>query len=105
MSVFEIPLSPNQQKFFITLSGITYQLVFKWNNDPYSGGWVLDIYDVNQNLILGGEPLVTGCDLLAQYAYLGIVGQLIVETDHDVDAVPTFDNLGVNSHLFYLISP
>jgi hypothetical protein len=41
-----------------------------------------------------GVPLVTGVDLLAQYAYLGFIGSLVVQTDHDPDATPTYENLG-----------
>jgi hypothetical protein len=65
--------------------------------------WLLDIADTTETPILQGVPLVTGEDLLAQYRYLTNLppGQLVVSTDGSPDALPTFTNLGVASHLYY----
>lgn len=101
MAVYEIPLSPTPQKFAIQLGEQTYELRLQWNNAP-TGGWVLDIFDENGEPLICGIPLVTGANLLEQFAYVGIVGELTVQTDFDINAVPTFENLGVNSHLFYI---
>lgn len=99
----EIPLMPGTaQQFSITLAGVAYQLVVKWC-DP-AACWLLDILDQTGTAILLGVPLVTGANLLEQYQYLGIGGALVVQTDHDTNAVPTFDNLGVLGHLYYLSS-
>lgn len=103
MAVFEIPLSPQSQKFSITLSGVNYNLRV-WFNADTQGGWYLDIFDDNDVLILTGIPLVTGDDLLGQYEYLGINGSLQVETDTDLAAPPTFENLGITSHLYFITS-
>lgn len=102
-SPFEIPLSPQSQVFNIVLSGTTYRLTFKWNTDPFGGGWFMDIANSSSVPLIQGIPLVTGADLLAQFEYVGIAGQLIVQTDHNTDAVPTYVNLGISSHVFYLI--
>lgn len=102
MSVYEIPLTAQQQTFTIALVGIDYVLTVKWNLQNAS--WVLDIADANSNALLTGIPLVTGADLLEQFAYVGIGGQLRVQTDNDVDAVPTVDNLGTTSHLYFVTS-
>ncbi len=104
MAVYEIPLSPTPQRFSITLAGVEYILTVKWNA-AQDAGWTVDIADAFGAAILSGVPLVTGADLLAQYAYLNFGGQLVVQTDHDTDAVPTFDNLGETSHLFFVVSP
>lgn len=101
MATYEIPLSPAPQTFSILLAGVSYQLTVRYVDAP-EGGWLLDIADQAGNVILCGAPLVTGHDLLHQYAYLGIGGQLIVQTDADHDAVPTFGNLGVESHLYFV---
>lgn len=99
---YEIPLTPAPQKFNITLAGITYRLVVSWNDAP-TGGWVLDILDTDGGVIIGGIPLVTGANLLAQYAYKGFANvSLIVQTDSDLNAVPTFSNLGTQSHLYFI---
>ena len=104
MSNYEIPLSPTPQTFNIALAGTTYQLTLRWNDAP-QGGWALDIADDNGGPLLSGIPLVTGADLLAQYAYMGFSGKLIVQTDNDPAAAPTFNNLGQNSHLYFVTSP
>lgn len=98
---FEIPLANPPQTFLTTLSGVTYSMAVLWRDDP-AGGWFLDIADDQGVPIISGIALVTGADLLAQYAYLGIPGRLIVATDHATDAAPTFDNLGALSHLYYI---
>lgn len=102
-TAFVIPLSAQNQQLRIALGSVTYQLTLRWNSQP-DAGWVMNIADDGGSPILSGVPLVTGCDLLAQYGYLGIEGQLTVQTDHDPDAAPTLDNLGVSSFLYY-VSP
>lgn len=98
----EIPLSPQPQNFSIVLSGVEYHLTFKWN-DADLGGWTMDIAGAdNGPTIIAGIPLITGADLLAQYRHLGIKGALIVQTDNSRDLTPTFDDLGQESHLYYL---
>lgn len=96
----EIPLIAAAQKLRVTLVGVTYAMKIQWC--PPSSCWVLDIADTNDVPIVTGIPMITGEDLLGQYAYLGIGGQLIVQTDSDVDAVPTYDNLGSLGHLYFV---
>src|ERR1700677_3277206 len=60
----EIPLTPINQTFPISLSGVTYTLTFQWRTPV--GTWVMDIGDVNGNPLVSGIALVTGADLLAQ---------------------------------------
>lgn len=101
MAIYEIPLASKPEAFQIKLAGVTYKLNVVWRDAP-RGGWFLDISDAGGNAIVAGVPLVTGADLLAQYAYLGIGGELWVQTDGDPAAVPTFDNLGSESHLYFV---
>jgi hypothetical protein len=101
-AIYEIPLTPNPQTFTVAMAGKNYQLTVQWR-DAVEGGWVLDIADSLGNPLVQGIPLVTGADLLAQFAYLGIAGQLRVQTDNDPDAVPVFGNLGATSHLYFVI--
>jgi len=95
---------PQGQQFTITLSGVTYTLTLQYRNIS-AGGWVLDIGDSNNNPIIQGIPLVTGANLLAQYAYLGFTGALWVQTQDDPDAVPTFENLGIDGQVYYVTNP
>lgn len=101
MATYEIPLDARPQRFYIQLAGISYELTFKFADAP-DGGWIMDLADVDGNLLVGSIPLVTGHDLLEQYAYLGIGGQLFIQTDGDPDAVPMFANLGGESKLFFV---
>jgi predicted Zn-dependent protease with MMP-like domain len=100
-TTYEIPLTPSPQTFSILLAGVSYQLTLRYI-DATDGGWLIDIADNAENNILCGVPLVTGHDLLEQYDYLGIGGQLFVQTDGDPDTVPTFQNLGLQGHLYFV---
>lgn len=100
MQVWEIPLSPIPQQFRVLLGTVRLHVTVAWRNVG-GAGWVLDIHDMTDTPLVQGIPLVTGCDLLAQYAHLGIPGGLYVSTDGDMDAVPTFTNLGIDSHLYF----
>ena len=101
MAVYRIPLSPDPQRFTINLGGIEYGLTVRYRNATM-GGWVIDVTDRAGAQMVNGIPLVTGCDLLAQYRHLGFNGQLRVQTDDNPDAVPTFANLGEKSHLYWI---
>jgi hypothetical protein len=100
MATFEIPLTPNAQQFEIALSGKKYKIRVRWN--VAGACWMFDLSDVDDTPILSSIPMVTGCDLLAPYGYLNLGGKLVVATDYTPDAVPTFDNLGTASHLYWI---
>jgi len=101
-STFILPLQNIPQSFEISLAGQNYIMTVKWNDSP-DAGWLFDLDDAvtNENII-AGIPLITGADCLAGLEYLGINGQMIVYTDGDDTAVPTLDNLGVESNLYFL---
>lgn len=101
-TVFEVPLLPQAQRLSIFLSGAQYNIVVRWN--VFSQCWIADIYDVNDAPLLLNRPLVTGADLLAQFAYLGIGGQMIVQSDGVTNVVPTFESLGITGHLYYRVA-
>jgi hypothetical protein len=103
MTPYEIPLTPEPQSFTIQLGGIDYYMTLAWNRA--SACWVLDIADEDRLPIVNGIPLVTGLDLLEPYAHLGFTGALLVQTDFDADAVPTFDNLGITGRLYFVTEP
>jgi hypothetical protein len=98
--IVEIPLRAGPQRFSVQLAGKPYQMRLIYLDAPELG-WVLDIADGEGVSLLAGMPLVTGCDLLGQYAYLGIAGQLRMASDVDPDATPSFDSLGQESHLYF----
>jgi hypothetical protein len=104
MSTFyEVPLVSTPQTLSIALGGATYNLTVQWN--WVAQLWVLDVADVNNVPLVGGIPLVTGANLLEEYAYLGFGGALIATTDSDPAAPPAFTGLGTTSHLYFVTMP
>lgn len=102
MSTFLIPLANLPQTFDISLAGVNYTLTCKWNNSP-DAGWALDIANADTGLsIVANVPLITGADCLAGLEYLGINGKLVVFTDGAPFAVPTLEDLGVESNLYFI---
>lgn len=101
-TTYEIPLSPRPQAFAMDISGITYRFRFLYL-DVADGGWIMDIADSAGTPLACGIPLVTGADLLGQYAYLGINAVLRVVSDETPDAVPTYGALGTTSHLLMTV--
>jgi hypothetical protein len=101
LTAYEIPLQPVPQSLSVSLSGVVYRLTARWNS--FAGTWVLDIADQNGTALAGGIPLLTGQDLLAQLEYLGIPGDLVVQTDQSPYTLPTATNLGIHSHLYYVV--
>jgi hypothetical protein len=101
MSLFKIPLSPTPQTFQIALAGREYSMTCKYNSAE-EGGWVLDFADAETaEPIVANIPLITGADVLSGLEYLGFGGSLFVYTDGDQNAVPTLENLGVESNLYF----
>ncbi len=102
MSVFILPMEADPQVFTITLAGVNYILTCKWN-DAADAGWVIDLADEETNTpIVANVPLITGADCLSGLEYLGINGSLFVYTDGDQNAVPNYNNLGVESNLYFV---
>lgn len=93
-------MSALPQNLTATLGGVTYRLQLRWN--PPSNVWVANIADFAGNPLVNGVPLVTGADLLAQFAYLGFEGALIVTKDDGDPTPPNWDNFGTIGHLFWL---
>lgn len=99
-TISEIPLIAQPQRLSVTLSGESYQLLVTWN--AVSECWLLRIADSSGVVLVSSIPLVTGTDLLEQFEYLGLGGELQVQTDGDVDAIPTFTNLGIEGRLYWI---
>jgi hypothetical protein len=100
-TAYVVPLIPAAQTLSVSLGGNQYNLRVLWN--AAANCWVLDIYDASNSPVVLGIPIVTGVDLLRQFGYLNFGGQLIAQTDFDTLAVPTADNLGTNSNLYFVV--
>lgn len=100
MATYEVPLSAEPQTFLIDLVGILYRMTVRWCGAM--SAWVMDLDTPEEVPVLHGVPIVTGTDLLGQYEYLGIGGQLRAQTLGDLESIPTFENLGTNGVLFFI---
>jgi len=96
---FIIPLVNTPQAFDITLGVNDYNLTCYWCDIAQC--WFLDIADTNDNSLACGLPLITGADMLAGLEYLEIPGKLICYTNGNEYAIPTLDNLGIDSNLYF----
>lgn len=99
MNIQEIPLTPTNQQFAITLGEQQLYMRVMWRDEA---GWLLDLmYGAGAELV-NSIPLVPGTNLLEQYAYLELNGALVVLVDNNEPELPTKTNLGIGSHLYYV---
>lgn len=96
MAISEIPLSPENQQFSISLADQSFQMAVTWR----AVFWCLDIMDSTGANLIKGIPLITGTDLLEQYKHLGLGFSLYVGCDNPSNENPTETDLGINSHLY-----
>lgn len=96
MATSEIPLTPDNQKFSVTLAGVSYQMSVIWR----AAFWCLDLLDNSGTTLIAGIPLITDADLLEQYNYLGLGFSLYVVCDDPAAENPTETDLGIDSHLY-----
>ncbi|MDC4325600.1 hypothetical protein NQ661_17045 [Acinetobacter baumannii] len=94
MALYEIPLLDRNQKFFIKLNKVNYQLKL-----VYLKRWYLDIYQANAEPIASSIPLVSGIDILSPYSHL-INGSMYVQNLNE-DESQSFNDLGTNIKLFW----
>ncbi len=101
-TTYEIPLSPQAQKFQIALAGVTYTLTLWWST--IANCWNIDLADSNGVVIIGSIAVVAGTDLLSPFAYLNFGGELVAQTDNELTAPPTYQNLGSTSHIYFVVT-
>lgn len=99
MNTYGVPLTNEAQVFSMGLAGVDYQFRLYWNEESLI--WILDILDSLSVPILSGIPLVAGVDLLSQFSYLGLGGSLTAYTEGDLNAPPTYDNLGITGKVTF----
>jgi len=101
LAEFLIPLTNQPQEFSISIENRELTIFQRWNE--FCNSWMIDISDTISNTpLIAGVPLVAGVDLLEPFPNLGFKGVLIVYTDGDSNAIPTFENLGIGSNLYYV---
>ena len=105
VTAYQIPLQATPQTLSVQFpNGNTYNLqtAFLFNQNPC---WVMNIADANNNPLANGIPLVTGADLLEQFAYLGLGVSLYASTDGDQDIPPSWWDMGSTAHLWLVPNP
>jgi len=101
MAIFTIPFINTPQEFEISLNDRDLILTNKWNDIDQN--WIIDISDaVTGDSIIAGIPMVVGANLLQQYEYLGLGGQIIIFTSGDELSTPTLENLGLESNAYFI---
>lgn len=100
MASFLIPLSGIAENFTISLRNQPYNFQIRYC-DAEAGGWFLNLLTGNDVPLAMGLPMVTGLDLLQQYAYLNVGGELWVYSADPAEPEPTFDNLGTAVKLYF----
>lgn len=101
MTTLEFPLRPEAQEMTIQLGETSYVVRFGWGNSP-DGGWFIDITALDGTPLLLGLPLTAGENVLQQFDYLGIPGEIRVQTDGDDLVEPTYANLGSNGKVLFI---
>ncbi|MDH2645567.1 phage baseplate plug protein [Acinetobacter baumannii] len=94
MALYEIPLLDRNQKFFIKLNKVNYQLKFVFRKR-----WYLDIFKTNSEPVALGIPLVLGIDILSPFSHV-ISGSMYVQNLNE-DESQSFSDLGTNIKLFW----
>lgn len=94
--IAEIPLTADNQTFSISLAGSDYRMQILWRESF----WCLDINDASNSPVICGIPLLTGYDLLKQYAWLDLGFELHVLCDVSGQENPTQTDMGTLSHLY-----
>jgi hypothetical protein len=99
-TVFQLPITPGTAQTFLTpINGVLYTLRFYFKDTP-EAGWTLDISDNSGEPIVCGIPLVTGADMLAQYAYLAFGFKMFMITAGDPPHKPAFADLGAITQVY-----
>lgn len=101
MTTYEFPLRPEAQQIRIQIGEVDYVVRFGWGDTP-DGGWFIDIADADSVPLVRGLALTAGEDVLQQVSYLGIAGEIRVQTDGDDLVEPTYANLGSNGKVLFI---
>jgi hypothetical protein len=99
-----IPLdsSPNQTwQTSVNINGTVVTFFCEANYNEIAEYWTISISDQNQNLLLSGQPMVAGLNLLRQYQYLGIGSLYLINVSGTDEDSPSANDLGSNWQLVW----
>lgn len=100
-TTYTIPLTTEPNNTFqcaLTINGTPYTFQFFLAYNTVAGYWCMTISNAKTNtVLLSSIPLVTGCNLLEQYAYMGIGEAYIEKADSsEINDSPDDTNLGTS---------
>jgi hypothetical protein len=98
---YNIPLTLGAQNFAVDLGNGDYRFRLLYR-DADEAGWCLDIDGPNE-IAIHGIPLLVGVDLLWQYTYFGIPGQLFARRLNDGPEAFSYADMGRNIELLYVV--
>ena len=102
MTFYQLPLNNTYPwyTFQITLSGVVYSLVIRYNNR--SNRYMMDINDPSGNQILSGVVLLINRNLTGQYTTLSLPPGIFFVTDETSQGIqPTQYSFGISNSLWY----
>lgn len=101
MSAHVVPLTSAENQSLtvqLTVNGSSLTLNLFVAYSAMAGYWWMQVSDVNNNILIGSVPLVTGlypgANLLAQYRYLQIGAAYLLNTGNDAQDYPGPGTLG-----------
>jgi hypothetical protein len=100
-TTYNIPLAVGAQRLTVDLGDGDYRLRLLYR-DADEAGWSLDL-DGPRDIAIHGMPMLVGVDLLWQYAYFGIPGQLFVRRTNTGPEIFSYDDMGRNVQLLYVV--
>lgn len=98
-----------EQNFRIVLDNVPLNMRVYWSNfDQWlidltgiEGQWYCDINDETGVIIINGIALVTGCDMLAPYAFNQLGGLWVYNVEGKYDDL-SYETLGVEHQILYV---
>lgn len=102
MNLYEVPLYPENQVIRTSIVNKMYTFRTFYCDVPM-GGWVLDLADDHDNEIINGLALVSGTDILGQFAHLNLGFSLIMSTGSGWGDEVGYSELGTYSKLYVVV--
>ena len=99
-TTYTIPLTTDPNNSFqcaLTLNGTAYTLGFFLSYNTIAGYWEMTISNaLTDTVLISGIPLLTGCNLLGQFEYMGLGSAYIINSDNNSNDSPDDTNLGTS---------
>lgn len=90
----------------VTLEAKTLKIELMWNTRATTkgeGNWFIDLYDINDELVLGGVKVVESINLFSRYLKDEVPqGAFVCVKVKDNAGILGRDNLGTDYKLFYI---